>query len=197
MSARAEALADRFEQANQAVIDCVLGTQGDVLSVTCAAEGWSAAALGAHIGGGHVGILGRLVKPVVNGEEIPPFQMSDFAEGNAKLARENAAMPRDQIVTLLWDNGAAAAAYVRSLSDEDLDRTTKLPVMGDQPISVEQIIEMVLIGHVLQHGQSLRQGLGIEGLEPSLVGAPASGHSVVGWLRIFARAGVQHPGPHS
>jgi len=170
VGARAESLADQFTQANQAVIDCVLGDNKGDFSVACPAEGWTAAALGAHISMGHAGILDGLVKRVVNGEEIPPFKMSDFDEGNAKFARENAAMPREQIVALLRENGAAAAEYVRSLSDEDLDRTTAMPTMGGQPATAQQIIEWVLIGHTREHGESLRNGLGVHNHEHEVAG---------------------------
>jgi hypothetical protein len=159
MSARSAALATRLEQANQEVIDVVAGAQDDKMADTCPAEGWTAAALGSHIGFSHVGIVEGLVKPVVEGRPLPPVTMSDFAEGNAKHALEHSAMPRDQVLTLLRDNGATAAAYVRSLSDDDLDRTATLPVMGDRPVTAEQVIEMILIGHPVAHGLSLRQGL--------------------------------------
>jgi hypothetical protein len=173
MGARAEALADQFEQANQAVIDCILGDHNGDFSVPCPAEGWTAAALGAHIGMGHAGILDGLIKRAVNGEEIPPFSMSDFDEGNAKFASENAAIPHDEIVALLRDNGAAAATYLRSLSDEDLDRTTNMPTMGDQPVTAQQLIEWVLIGHTQEHGQSLRSGLGLHDHQHDVAGVPA------------------------
>ena len=159
MATRAEELAARFEAANQDVIDCVLGANGN-LSATCPAEGWSAAALGAHIGGGHQGIVDGLVKPIVEGREIPPFEMSAFDEGNKHEAAQNVAMPQDEILTLLREHGDMAAAYLRSLSDEDLDRATMIPVMGPNPVTAQQMIEMVLIGHPVEHGQSLRQGLG-------------------------------------
>jgi hypothetical protein len=161
MGARAEALADQFEQANQAVVDCVLSNDNGDFSVACPAEGWTAAALGAHIGMGHAGILDGLIKRAVSGEEIPAFKMSDFDEGNAKFAIENAAIPTEQIVALLRENGASAAAYVRSLSDEDLDRTTSMPPMDGQQVTTHQLIEWVLIGHTREHGQSLREGLGV------------------------------------
>lgn len=173
MGARAEALADQFEQANQAVIDCVAGDHHGDFSVSCPAEGWTAAALGGHIGMGHIGILNNLIKRAVNGEEIPPFKMSDFDEGNARFASENAAMPRDQIVALLRDNGAAAAEYVRALSDEELDRTTTMTTMGDQPVSAQQLIEWVLIGHTREHGQSLKSGLGLHTHQHDVARVPA------------------------
>ena len=158
MSARAEELARRFEQANQECIEAIAAANGN-LSAICPAEGWTAAAVGAHIAGGHAGILEVLIKPVVEGREVPPFSMADFDAPNAKAAADNVAMPQAQILTMLREEGAKAAAYLRSLSDEDLDRTTKLSTTGDQPVSAQQVIEWVLIGHPAQHGQSLRQGL--------------------------------------
>ena len=159
MSARAEELAQRFEQANQECIGAIAAANGN-LSAICPVEGWTAAALGAHIAGGHAGILAAIVKPVVEGREVPPFSIADFDEPNAKAATENAAMPQEQILVMLREEGARAAAYVRSLSDEDLDRTTKLSTTGDQPVTAQQVIEWVLIGHPAEHGKSLRQGLG-------------------------------------
>jgi hypothetical protein len=169
MSLRAEALASRFEQANQHVIDLVSGDAD--MSVTCPAEEWTAAAVGAHVGGGHVGILDALVKPIVAGQEMPPFELSSLEEGNAKAAAENAAMPRDEILELLCDHGATAVAYLRSLSDDDLDRTTNMPGFGPQPVTAEQVIEMVLIGHPLQHGNIPRQGLDQQSHTHDLQGA--------------------------
>lgn len=171
MGLRAEVLAQRFEQANQNVIDLVAASAD--LSVACPNEGWTAAALGAHVGGGHFGIVEYLIKPIVAGQELEPFDMSSFAEGNARAAAENVAMPRDEVLRLLHDHGASAAAYLRSLSDEDLDRTTTLPVFGPEPVPAQQVIEMVLIGHPLDHGSSLRQGLDEQAHTHAVQGVPA------------------------
>ena len=68
---RADALADQFEQINQNVIDMV-STATD-LSVACPGEGWTAAAVGAHIGGAHRGILEGLIQPLSRGGKFPPW----------------------------------------------------------------------------------------------------------------------------
>lgn len=159
MSERAKNLASRFEETNQQVIAAVETAANGDLSVTCPAEGWSAAALGAHIGGSYTGIVNRVIKPLVAGEEIPPFGKSAFDDVNAKQAAENAAMPRDAVLALLRDGGAEAASYVRGLSDDDLDRATSLAIRGDVPVSVQDLIEWILIGHAAEHLHSLRQGL--------------------------------------
>jgi hypothetical protein len=160
MSTRAENLAARFEQANQDVIDMVTRAADADLGVTCPAEGWTAAALGAHVGGSHYGIVEYLLKPLVAGQEIPPMGPDAFDEMNAKAAAENAGLSKDEVLAQLRDNGAMAAAYLRGLSDEDLDRPAKLSFFGDNPVPVEAVIEMVLIGHPIDHGNSLRAGLG-------------------------------------
>src|SRR5215210_9076175 len=98
MSARAKELATRFEQINQDVIDKVSGATD--LSVPCPSEGWTAAAVAAHIGGAHRGILEGLIQPIVAGREVPST-VGPSDEGNAKQAAENAALPRNQILELL------------------------------------------------------------------------------------------------
>lgn len=96
--------------------------------------------------------------PIVAGREVPSA-VGPSDEGNARQAAENAALPREQILTLLRDHGAMAVAYLQSLTDEDLDRTTTLPLFGENPVTAQQVIEWVLIGHAADHANSLRQGL--------------------------------------
>lgn len=159
MGTRAEELAQRLEQVNQECIDAVAGAGNDGLGVVCPSEGWTAAALGGHIGSGHRGILEGLVKPIVEGREIPPFSMSDFDEVNARFAAEHASMAQEEVLAMLRQQGAQAAAYVRGLSDEDLDRSMPVSTFGGNPVTAQQMIEMVLIGHAAEHGHSLRTGL--------------------------------------
>ena len=71
----------------------------------------------------------------------------------------NAGLSSGQVIALLRDHGARATEYVRGLSDDDLDRSRPIPVMGDNPTTAEQFIERVLIGHAEAHLQSLRQCL--------------------------------------
>ncbi len=161
MSERAEALAARFEQANQNVLRLVSTCPAENLAAICPAEGWTASALGSHIAYSYPGITDNVIKRVVAGEPLPPFSEAMFAERNAQHAAESAAVPQEEVVSLLQDLGAATATYLRSLSDDDLDRTMSMPAMGGQPVSVEQLVDMVLIGHTNQHASSISEGLGL------------------------------------
>src|SRR5918999_6130852 len=102
MSTRARELATRLEVINQQVIDMVSGATD--LSVPCPSEGWTAAAVGAHIGGAHRGILEGLIQPIIAGQEIPST-VGPSDEGNARQAAENAALSRNQVLTLVRDHG--------------------------------------------------------------------------------------------
>ena len=54
---------------------------------------------------------------------------------------------------------AAAAGLVRGLSDEQLGRSATL-LAGRPPLTAEQIISNILIGHIDQHFGSIRQTIG-------------------------------------
>ena len=144
MSRRAEVLANRCDTAIQAVIDLVAGTPPDALSRNCEAEGWTAAAVGAHIALSQDFIIGR-VRRIVEDEQFPPFDAAAFHGGNARAAEENADLPAGQLIALLRDHGARATEYVRGLGDDELDRGRPISNMGENPTTAEQFIELSLI----------------------------------------------------
>ena len=163
LSTRVDALVSRFEQANQDVIEMVASASDSELSAICPAEGWTAAALGAHVGLGYPRILRDFIRPIVAGrQKLEPIDEDVVDQTNAREAVQNANMPKDRVLALLRDNGAQTAAYLRSLTDADLDRTTEMKSLGDNPVTVESAIESVLIGHPIEHGRSLRAGLNLE-----------------------------------
>ena len=154
MSGRAEVLADRCDTTIQAVIDLIAGAPPDVLNRTCEAEGWTAAAVGAHIAVSQDFLIGR-VRRIVADEQFPPFDAAAFHAGNARAAELNEDLPADSLIALLREHGMRAAEYVRGLSDDDLDCSRLIPVMGENLTTAEQFIERVLIGHAEAHLQSL------------------------------------------
>ena len=154
MSRRAEVLADRCDTAIQAVIDLIASTSPDALNRTCEAEGWTAAAVGAHIAVSQDFLIDR-VRRIVEDEQFPPFDAAAFHGGNARAAELNADLSAGQLIALLRDHGARATEYVRGLSDVDLDRSRSIPAMGENPTTAEQFSERILIGHTEAHLQSL------------------------------------------
>ena len=57
---------------------------------------------------------------------------------------------------MLGRHGVVAMSVVRMLSDEELGRSGVDPFRERAPISAQQIIERVLIGHLEHHRESIR-----------------------------------------
>lgn len=158
MSERSAALASAFEQANDAVIAALEGCSEDQVRTICEGEGWSVAVAAHHLATGHESLAG-FVKMMANGEQLPAITMDMIHAGNAKHAEEFASVSRDACLTALRTNGAAAAALVHGLSDEQLDRSAPMTFAGGAPWSAADLIERVMIGHALDHGKSINAAL--------------------------------------
>jgi hypothetical protein len=74
---------------------------------------------------------------------------------NAKHAQEYAGCTLAQTLALHQKNAAAAAALVRGLSDADLARSAPVHT-GAPAMSVEQIVNGILINHINEHLGSIR-----------------------------------------
>jgi uncharacterized damage-inducible protein DinB len=155
MGERGDALAQRFEQANNDVIAAVEGFSDDQWKAKTKEEGWSVGVAAHHIAVGHPGVFG-LAQAIANGQPLPPITREMIDQGNAQHAQQFAGCTRQETLDLLRANGAAAAMSLRGLTDEQLDRSATLPVFGDAPVSAQQVIEMVLIGHPQGHLQSIK-----------------------------------------
>lgn len=152
MSERAEALAVEFEQANAEVIAFVESCSDRIWTAICPGEGWSVATTGHHIGTGHTGIAG-FAAAIGAGGPLPPITMDMINEGNAQHAREFAMVDRETVIEKLRTDGAQAAAIVRGLSDDQLDRSGSF--FGNT-MTAEQVISGILIGHPREHLNNMR-----------------------------------------
>jgi len=75
---------------------------------------------------------------------------------NESRAEKNSSASKADVLRELREGAASTAAYVRGLSDEQLERTAALALAGGASVSAQQLIEGgVLIDHVLGHMKSL------------------------------------------
>jgi Mycothiol maleylpyruvate isomerase N-terminal domain len=154
MGARADMLAKQFEAKADELTDTIEKLSDAEWKKVTAAEKWSVGVTAHHVAGSHEPIAG-MAKAVASGQTLPPFTMEMLHEGNAKHAKEFAGCTRVETLALQKKGVASAAATVRGLSDAELDRTGTL--LTDMPtMSVQQIIEGVLIDHVREHLDSIR-----------------------------------------
>jgi uncharacterized damage-inducible protein DinB len=155
MSERSQQLADELQQVADEVAAFVEAVPDEVWQRTCTAEHCTVAALACHIADGYSNILDSLVKPIAEEQEGPHFSQEDLAQWNAVAAEANATQPKVVALERLRTQAPPAIAYVRSLSDQQLDRSRSLPFGGD-PMTAEAVIAHILIGHPRGHMASMQ-----------------------------------------
>jgi len=83
----------------------------------------------------------------------------DVNEMNAGHALENDEVTKEQTLKLLVDNSAAAAAAIRSLTDEELDRVAPVPLYGNATLTCQFILEDHAVRHSYHHLARIRAAL--------------------------------------
>ena len=157
--AKGEELAMAFEKINgEVIVACQSCSDADWGKVS-SAEGWSVGVLAHHLAGAHPVIAG-LAQAVGNGQSPDLPSMDQLHAMNAQHAQENAQAGKADTIALLQSNGAAAAGILRGLSDAQLATTASVPLMGEDPVSSQAVIEGILLGHPQGHLESMRATVG-------------------------------------
>src|SRR5262244_3076811 len=155
MGAKAEALAKQFEaKAKEAT--SVLEKLSDVeWKKVAQGEKWSVGVIAHHVAQSHMGIAG-LIKSLASGQHTASISMDDINAGNAKHAHDFANVGKAETVALHKKNAAEAAAVVRSLDDAALARSAPA-LKGMPPMTTEQAVVGILIGHLDGHIDSIKK----------------------------------------
>ena len=98
----------------------------------------------------------EFITAAAEGKPLPSYSWDDINGMNESRAEKNSAASKAEVLRELREGAASTAAYVRGLSDEQLDRTGQLALAGGATVSAEQLIAGgVLIDHVVGHMKSL------------------------------------------
>jgi hypothetical protein len=165
MQQRVQDLATRFAEVNEAIRHLVEPCTATQWQTPCAAEGWSVGVTVHHIAAGYdqEGWVAALIRAILAGQELPPHPADLHPERdyNEWHAQQFAACTQDETLELLRHNEATILRLIERLQEEDLERTT--PASPDHsPVSVQKIIEQILINHAQEHLRSLRATLAAE-----------------------------------
>ncbi len=152
---RGEELATQFEATNASVIAAVDSLSEAQWGSLSAAEHWSHGVVAHHIAVDHEAIAG-LVQTIATGGTVPPLDSDALDAINAEHAAEAANCTKEETLALLRTEGMSAASMLRGLSDEQLDATAILPLLGPEPVTAAQVVENVLVGHINMHLESLQ-----------------------------------------
>lgn len=151
MATKGADLATRFEAANADFIRKIEGLSPEQWSKLCVETGWPVGVTAHHVAEDH-GVLAQLVGGVASGAAVPGITSEMLEAMNAEHAQRAANVTRDETIQLARTNGVQAAQVLRSLTDEQLQKTLEMPTpAGPQPMSAESIAANVLIGHINMH----------------------------------------------
>ena len=158
---RAEALADRIEQ----------GAAG----LAAFAEGLSEKEWNTPMSGGAdrrpVGVVVHhvasvypievdLAKAIAAGKPVADVTWDVVADMNAKHASEQARVTKTETLELLRKNSREAAAAVRKMTDEELDKEGPFGLSYGAPVTAQFVIEDHALRHSWHHLAKIRSALG-------------------------------------
>ena len=101
----------------------------------------------------------QLALTVAGGQPVVGVTMDHVNEMNAGHAREFDAVTKDAALDLLRHNSAAAAAAIRALSDEELDRAAPVSLYADAPLTCQFVLEDHAVRHSYHHLARLQAAL--------------------------------------
>ena len=155
MGQRTAALASQFEEAVAEFADEIEKlpeTKWNAISE----EGWTVAATAQHVAG-QFPLEMEYITAAAEGRPLPSYSWDDINGKNDTRAAANTNASKADVLKTLRDGSASTAAYIRSLDDEQLDRTGKLALAGGAEVTALQLIQGgVLIEHVTAHLKSIQ-----------------------------------------
>jgi uncharacterized damage-inducible protein DinB len=147
-SDRAQALADDFARSNDEVLAFARSCTDEQWEITVPGEGWTVGVVVHHVAEGHAHGL-RWIGDMASGRGV-----RDTAEEidriNAAHAVRAESTRQAETVALLQANGSRLEEALRSLSDEELDRSSAFGPAGGRPLPTEQLAA-VAARHTREH----------------------------------------------
>jgi len=101
-----------------------------------------------------------VARAVASGKTVMDVPWEAVAEINAKHAQENGTVTKATALDLLKRNSAQAAAAVRTLTDEELDRAAPFSLSYGAPMTAQFVIEDHALRHSWHHFARIRKALG-------------------------------------
>ena len=154
MSQRSDALAERLEQGAQALA----AFAGSLTAAEWQSRVKDGRKLGVVVH--HVATMYpleiKLAETLAGGQAVAGLSWDKVHELNAGHAKEYDGVTKEAALALLERNSAAAAAFIRRLTDEQLDRAATVSLNADAPLTCQFILEDHAVRHSYDHLAALR-----------------------------------------
>jgi DinB family protein len=154
MSKRTDALAVRLEQGAQALATFATAlTEADWHTRT--GDGRKVGVTVHHVANMYPLEI-QLAQTLASGKPVAGVTWDEVNTLNARHAKENDAVTKEAALDLLKRNSAAAAAAIRALSDEELDRAAPVSLNSDAPLTCQFFLEDHAVRHSYHHLARIR-----------------------------------------
>ena len=101
----------------------------------------------------------ELAQGLAAGTPITGVTSKDVHEMNAAHAAQYAGVTKEAAIDLLRRNSAAAAAAIRSLTDDELDQAAPLSLNADAPLTCQFMLEDHAVRHSYHHLAGIESAL--------------------------------------
>lgn len=98
----------------------------------------------------------QLAQTVASGKPVEGVTWDVVHAMNAGHAKDQGAITKAAAIEALRTNSAAAAAAIRALTDEELDRTATVSLYGDAPLTCQFVLEDHAVRHSYHHLAKIR-----------------------------------------
>ena len=155
---RANALADRLEQGARALADVASALTDAEWQTRIPEDGRKVGVVVHHVATMYPLEI-QLAQALAGGKPVTGVTWDVVHEMNAEHAKENDAVTKEAALDLLRRNSAAAAAAIRALSDEELDRAAPVSLNADAPLTCQFMLEDHAVRHSYHHLARIRGAL--------------------------------------
>jgi hypothetical protein len=162
-TARAEKLAVRLEQGASALAALASGLSETEWTTKIPHDGRTVGVVVHHVASMYP-LEMQLSQAIAGGKAIEGVTWAAVHEINAKHASEHAAATKTEALDLLRRNSQAAAAAIRAMSDEELDRAVTVSLYEDAPLTCQFFLEDHPVRHSYHHLALIQRTL----LQPAL-----------------------------
>jgi len=162
-TARAERLAIRLEQGASALAALAGGLNESEWKTKVPHDGRSIGVVVHHVASMYP-LEMQLSQAIGAGKAVEGVTWPAVHEINAKHASEFATVTKEAALELLRRNSQAAAAAIRALSDEELDRAVTVSLYEDAPLTCQFFLEDHPVRHSYHHLALIQRAL----LQPAL-----------------------------
>src|SRR5262245_489773 len=158
ISSRALALADRLEQGARALAKLASELTDAEWQTRLPGDGRKIGVVVHHVASMYPLEI-QLAQVLAGGKPIAGVMWDNVHEINAAHAQEHDTVTRARAVDLLLRNSIAAAAAIRALSDEELDRAAPVSLNADAPLTCQFFLEDHAVRHSYHHFAAIRKAL--------------------------------------